>query len=429
MTWVRLAVFAAITLCAATVAQVSELAGAWAGTWTKQGDALPVIVTIERGASGFSAHFDSDALQVAAMPFAAVEVKGEHVHLTLKGDDSTTEFDGTLNGDALTGTFTDGTVPGSFDLRRAAQTPPVVEARDIAFANGAVHLAGTLLMPAGSGKHPAIAFLHGSGPEGRWANRWLAQRFAAAGFVALITDKRGAGGSSGDWRNSGFDDLAGDGAAAVALLRSLPEADGAHIGIYGHSQGATLSPLVAIRDPKLAFIIASAPGGLKPSEVEFYSVGNAIGLAALPVAERKDAAAYLHEVIAVAYDGKPRTDLSAMAVQFKDRSWFFPPPPPDNSYWAISHRIAGFDPDTAWTQVMAPVLLVYGKHDERVPRAGLAAIQHALRRGGNHAVTLRHYPDADHTFTLVEPGKKGGWPHHVPDYAQTLIDWARLSVR
>lgn len=42
-------------------------------------------------------------------------------------------------------------------------------------------LAGTLLIPATRGTHGAVVFLQGSGPEGRWASHYLAQKFAEAG--------------------------------------------------------------------------------------------------------------------------------------------------------------------------------------------------------------------------------------------------------
>lgn len=36
------------------------------------------------------------------------------------------------------------------------------------------------------GPHPAVVFLHGSGPEGRYASRFLAQHLARHGIAALI---------------------------------------------------------------------------------------------------------------------------------------------------------------------------------------------------------------------------------------------------
>ncbi len=420
----RCIVLASATMLMAGVGHAAGLEGNWKGTWTKGGDALPVTVTFAKSAGGYSGSFDSDALQVVAIPFAEVAYANGKVHFLLKGDQTSSAFDGKVERDEISGTFVESSVNGTFSLRRAAQPAPSVRSRDVTFANGDATLAGTLLLPAASDKHFAVLFLHGSGPEARWANRYLAQRCAEAGIAALIYDKRGVGRSTGNWQTAGFDALAGDAVAGIRFLQAQPEATGAHIGIYGHSQGATFAPLVASRAGNLDFVIAASAGGLRPADVETYSVENSIGVSRLAPAEQADARAFVHALIDVAYRGKDRALLAVMAAKYKGREWYFDPPPPDNSYWTISRLIAGFEPARAWRQVHARVLLLYGGHDERVPPVeGANAILAALKAGGNTHVTLKNYPTADHAFFVVDPPNKTGWPRHEPDYAETLTQW------
>ncbi len=212
------------------------------------------------------------------------------------------------------------------------------------FQDRDVELAGTILLPTESGKHPAVLFLQGSGPEGRWANHYLAQKLAESGIVALIYDKRGVGNSTGDWEKVGFESLADDAAAGVQFLQSQPEVDANRVGIYGHSQGGTIAPVVGVRSHDLDFIIASSAGGIDPAEVEMYSVDNSIDIAALPPSERADAQAYVRELVGVAFHGKERAALDAMAAKFKDRKWYFPSPPSGDFYWLFTRKIAGFRP-------------------------------------------------------------------------------------
>lgn len=416
-------------LCAFLSANVSiaaGLSGGWKGIWTKDDDTLPVTITFTSSGKGYSGTFDSDALQVTGIPFSEVTETGGKIHWALKGDESTTLFDGTLAGDAITGAFVDGQSKGTFDLTRSNLPAAGVQSRDVTFADKDVKLAGTLLLPASAGKHPAVLFLHGSGAEARWANHYLARKFAEAGIAALIYDKRGVGRSTGDWQKVGFEPLADDAVAGIRFLQSYPEVDPARIGIYGHSQGGTIAPLVATRAHKLAFIIASAAGGTAPADVETYSVENSISLSKLPPLEQKDARAYVHALIDVAYRGKDRAGLDATAARFKSRDWFFDLPPPGNSYWTISRQIAGFDPAHWWQQVKVPVLLVYGAHDERVqPTTSARAIQAALRSGGNNRVTLKMFAGSDHTFTVIDPAKKGGWPKREPGYSSAVIHWVQ----
>jgi dipeptidyl aminopeptidase/acylaminoacyl peptidase len=412
---------------AAPAAAASDIAGTWSGTWTRNGDALPVEVTFRESAGGLSGAFDSDSLQVAGIPFMQVTQSGDRVHFVLKGDQSTTVFDGREAGDTIEGSLSENDIAGRFRLVRAASAPAEPAARDVTFADGPVRLAGTLLMPGTPGRHPAIVFLHGSGAEGRFANRWLAQRFARAGFVALIYDKRGVGASTGDWQSAGFSELADDAVAGVRLLQSLPEVVATKVGIYGHSQGGTIAPLVADRAGDLAFVIASAAGGTDPAATEEYSVGNSIGLRSLPPAEASDARAFVHAIVDVAYRGHSRAELDAAASRFRTRSWYFEPPPADNFYWSFARRIAPYRPAPYWRKVKAPVLLLYGASDERIPpqRDG-SAIVAALHAGGNARVSLKLFAAADHNFLL--PLRNGGWPKHVPGYAETLTRWAKAQV-
>jgi uncharacterized protein len=400
------------------------LTGTWVGVWTRDGDSLPVTMSFEKTASNYIGYFDSDALQVAGIPLNSIRDRDGQVHFEIKGDATTPIYDGVLSGDVLAGNFSDGGAQGTFRLNRAQRPRVRVLMREVLFKSGRAQLSGTLFVPSATGRHHAIAFLHGSGPEGRWANRYLAQRFAEAGVVALIYDKRGVGQSTGDWRKAGFDTLAADAAAAIALLRAQPEVDAKHVGIYGHSQGGTMAPLVADRAGALAFIIASAAGGTDPAEVETYSVSNAIAVGELPDAERADAASYVRIVIDVAYHGGDRSLLERAAARYKGRSWYFDPPPPDNVYWLLARD--GYQPSAYWSKVKAPVFLVYGAHDERVPpNESIAAITAALKSGGNSNITVKLYPDADHTFTVTSVVGNGGWPKHESDYAATLIAWVR----
>jgi dipeptidyl aminopeptidase/acylaminoacyl peptidase len=268
---------------------------------------------------------------------------------------------------------------------------------------------------------PAMVFLHGSQAEGRWASRYLAHRFAERGFAALIFDKRGVGESSGDWRTAGFDDLANDGAAAFAALAAHNGVDPHRIGVFGHSQGGSIAPLVAQRT-QAKFVIGSAAPGVSPAACEIYSVGNAIGVSTLTGDDRADAEAFVRQIVAVGYEGRPYGDLTAMAQRFEDRPWFFQPPPADDYYWSFARRIAAFDPVAAWSRVRSPVLLLYGSNDERVPPVPSAeTISRVLRRAGA-PVTVRMYEGADHTFRL--PAQEGGWPRSALGYVDDMLAWA-----
>lgn len=414
----------ALCACATGVAAQGRLDGTWQGYWTRAGDTMAVTLVVQRDSTaGYAATFGADRLRVSGIPFAEVRVLGCcDVTLVLRGDRSTIRFAGRLDGDSLTGVLREGTSEGRFAYARATAGSPPIEEREVTFANGDVTLAGSLLLPAHGDSLPAVVFLHGSGAEGRWASRYLATQLALHGIAALIYDKRGVGGSTGDWRGATPDDLIGDGVAAIARLREEPRIARARIGIHGHSQGGTLAPAVAVRSPSVAFVIGSAAAGLPMDSVEIFSVLNAVQPGIHTADDSADARALVEELVAVAYHGRPRARLDSLVARTRDRPWSFELPPPADGYWSFSRSFGQLRPIDWWSQVRVPVLLVYGAADQRVPAlASAERIAAALRGAGNADVTVRIFPGADHTFRLA-PGASG-WPRTAPGYLTTLLGW------
>ncbi|HET6638957.1 MAG TPA: alpha/beta hydrolase [Gemmatimonadota bacterium] len=398
----------------------SDLAGTWDGAWGKSADTLAVTMRFAESAGGWGGSFDAERLRVEGIPFTEVAFEPPDVTLRMVGDATTMVFTGTVKGDSLAGTLDEDGEPGWFAFVRTADVEPTVHEEEVRFRNGDVELAGTLLLPAGPGPHPAVVFLHGSGPEGRWASNYLARGVVRGGIAALVWDKRGVGESAGSWEDASFEDQAGDAAAAVALLRSRPEIDAERVGIHGHSQGGTIAPLVAVRS-NADFVIGSAASGLPMDDVEVFSIGNFVGIPSMSGEEAELARAYVEALVDVAYHGAPRDSLDALTERARGREWFFEPPAPDDSYWAFSRRIADYDPLVWWRQVDVPVLLVYGAADERVPvEPSVAAITEALESSG-HSATVRIFEGADHTFRLHRPGDE--WPRTAPGYPDAVLEW------
>ncbi len=396
------------------------LAGTWDGAWGKAADTLSVRMRFEESGGMWSGSFDSERLRVEGIPFTEVSFEPPHVTIRMVGDATTMVFTGTIQGDSLRGTLEEEGETGWFAFARTAAVDPAIREEEVRFRNGGVELAGTLLLPDGPGPHKAVVFLHGSGPEGRWASAYLARRVVGGGTAALIWDKRGVGESGGSWEAASFEDQAGDAAAAVALLRSRLDIDSDQVGIHGHSQGGTIAPLAAIRS-NADFVIGSAASGLPMDDVEVYSVGNFLGIPSMSGDEAALARAYVEALVDVAYHGAPRDSLDALVERARGREWFFEPPAPDDSYWGFSRRIADFDPVAWWRQVDVPVLLVYGASDERVPvEPSVEAITSALESSG-HSASVRIFEGADHTFRVRLPGDE--WPRTVTGYPEAVIDW------
>lgn len=420
-----LAVFLSLLLATNPAAGQSP-AGTWRGYWTRAGDTLPVTLVLHRdtAGTGYHASFSSERLRVRGIPFAQVRVDSCcSISMTLRGDRTTTVFDGRFRDDSsIAGTLREGAETGSFAYSRVSEASQTWLERDITFQNGAVRLSGTLLLPGSGRPTTGVVFLHGSGAESRWASRFLAEQIVAAGGAALIYDKRGVGASSGNWRSATIEDLAVDGRAAVAVLAAMPEMAGVVLGIHGHSQGGTLSPMIAARTPEVRFVIASAASGVRADTAEEFSIGNSVLSRARTLQDTTNARSFVTALVDAAYRARPRAVLDSLVNAHQGKPWYFNPPAPGDSYWTFSPLFFAFDAMAWWAQVHVPVLLLYGGADERVPaRESAARIAAALARGGNGDITVRVFPGADHTFRL-QPGPSG-WPRTAGDYLPSLLSW------
>lgn len=159
-----------------------------------------------------------------------------------------------------------------------------IAVHDVAFQSRSLLVRGYLLLPPGSGRRPAVVFVHGSGGD-RTELLAPAAWLAARGVVTLtVTEPSTAhppvpvtGPALIDQQR---DLVVGDVLAArraVDLLRSLPQVDRDRIGYVGWSAGAKTGAFVAAVDPHVAALallsagadplsafVASAPAALKP---------------------------------------------------------------------------------------------------------------------------------------------------------------------
>ena len=96
-------------------------------------------------------------------------------------------------------------------------THPTETSEHVSFSNGAVALSGTLYLPKGGPRHPAVVAFHSAngGTRDFHAYQHLATSLPAAGIAVLLFDRRGSGASSGDFTTASFQDLAADGIAGI----------------------------------------------------------------------------------------------------------------------------------------------------------------------------------------------------------------------
>jgi uncharacterized protein len=133
----------------------------------------------------------------------------------------------------------------------------------VSFDNDGAHLVGTLYLPEKPGKYPGMVLLGGSGATPRTYYRPVAAHFARTGFAVLIYDKRGVGDSTGVREARFFTDvhrnieqLPGDAAAGLAMLRTRADVQPEAVGFAGISEGGMIAPRAAELNGHAAYILS-----------------------------------------------------------------------------------------------------------------------------------------------------------------------------
>ena len=215
-------------------------------------------------------------------------------------------------------------------------------------------LAGTLWLPAGAGRHAAVAIAHGSGATPRSFAGPLPAYFASRGLVVLAYDKRGVGQSAGPYPGEAattrnIDLYAKDAAAAARFLAAQPEVDRARVGLAGQSQAGWVMALAAAREHAVRWFFSYSGPSVTQGEADEW--GKLAG-----------------------QGGTPAGTDAEIEQQVR------------------SHGPAGFDPMPSLRKLTIPLLYLYGANDRHVPAR--LSVERLAPLDSNVKVVL--FPRADH---------------------------------
>ncbi len=306
------------------------------------------------------------------------------------------------------------------------------------FVSGSITLAGTLVLPAGSRRHPAVVLFHGSGPQSR--DLFTARWFATHGIAALAYDKRGVGESTGDFQAGPFMDVCDDGLAALQYLKSRKEIDPEHIGVWGLSQGGWLGPLAASRSTDVSFVMAISGPGVSPGEQMLFFYAKELEARGLPEREVDEATALRRDVWNYIFTRKGFELARDELEQARKKPWYdevrsqqdklfdplVTPSNLDKPNTARFRREMTYDPLPALRALRVPSLFVFGDADRLVPvEKSVAIIRETLTQSGAKDFTIRVLHNADHGMYLVSENANGIVD---PEYLGTMQAWLTAHV-
>ena len=301
---------------------------------------------------------------------------------------------------------------------QARATTPV-EAQEKTFSSAGVTLSGTLYLPQGRSRLPAVVVTHAASSPSRDLPlyRHLVELLPNLGVAVFVYDRRGSGKSGGDLQQSDYELLADDAIAAQRMLAGDPRIDPKGIGFWGLSQGGWLSVLAAARSPRTAFAISiSAPMTTADLQMNFASA-NILRIKGFAQADIDQALATRHAVDSYLRGELDRANAQAALDAAVGKPWFehiymsAKLGEPATSRWLKEMR---HDPRETLERVTAPVLMIYGAADPWVPAQLSVERLAAAKRPNVDTVVIA---GADHSMMLSVDEKTQIDPDFFPRLA------------
>ena len=419
--------------------------GRWEGTASAFGAEAPLTVDFTRSGDSLRATTTMDVETLwLEHPLANVRYHHPDVHFEFPdraGNNGV--FDGVRKGETIEGETRKGGRSLPMRFRRVSREVPAraVALDTIVFRSAdGTQLEGTLHRPLTAGPHPAVVFIHGSGPGTREDFVYLADRFVRQGIAAFAYDKRGSGRSRGDLTFGSYTLLADDVEAAVNALASRSAVvDADRIAICGISEGGWVAPIVASRPgSRVAAVVGVvASGGTYAVNALYQNELRLRGRNATEaqIAEYRRLTGLVNDHVrarGASESGALQRALdAAYAAGWADATDLPRRVPVGRDLDRMRWRVIDYDPRPLWEKVRVPTMLVLGGRDRNAnPVEAESVIPAALRRGGNQAVSVVVYRDATHDLMIEpEPGKPFHFPSPPAGYPDTLATWLRGALR
>ena len=439
-----------------------SLAGSWLGRIEVSSIALRIVFNLSLNEQdSIVATLDSPDQGAKGIKIGPVTLDGSEI--SIKAPLLMAEYNGTIKNDTLIeGKFNQAgqSLPlnlvkqkRAFTLNRPQEPRPPFPyiSEEVNFINekAGIKMAGTLTIPEGEGPFPAVILITGSGSQNRneelmghkpfWV---IADHLSRNGIAVLRYDDRGVGQSQGTPLNATSADFADDVAGAFSFLRTRNEIDHQRIGLAGHSEGGFIAPIVASKNPAVAFIVSLAGTGV-PGESILNRQNQDINLASgADAREVKKGISINKKLFAVLKKETDNTKAEKRIAEVYRKVLIKENKSPEEidqalkqlngsmspvSYNWLRYFIST-DPALYWKKVKCPVLALNGEKDLQVAAGqNLPAIEKAVKSGGNREVTIMTLPDLNHLFQHCKTGLPSEYGEieetFSPEVLKIMTDW------
>lgn len=292
------------------------------------------------------------------------------------------------------------------------------------FLSGGTRCAVTVVRPGTSpaGPVPAIVMAHGLGSPRALRLFAYAERFAEAGYAAVVFDYRGFGDSEGEPRQ--VLDISmqhEDWKAALAFTRSLPGIDSDQVVAWGTSFGGGHVLTIAGGGEGLTAVIAQVPHVSGPAAVRATGFTSSLRIAPYALRDQLNALRRRAPVYVplVAHPGDLGLMTTPDAVPGVERMM-------DESDLArdayrtdvaarIGLRIGLYSPGRVASKITCPTLIQIARYDAITPRAVAERAARRIPRATVRTYDCSHFdPYVEPAFTTVVADQLAFLREHVP---------------
>ena len=282
-------------------------------------------------------------------------------------------------------------------------------------------LPGILTIPTGAGPFPAVALVHGSGPNDRdetiFTNkpfRDLAEGLSSQGIAVLRYDKRTkVYGQQMNEDPAGItvkEEVTDDALSAIELLHKTPSIDPQRIFLLGHSLGGMLAPRIAEQAQ------ATPDAGLTGAII---MAGPTRPLADLMIEQMT----YLFQL-----NGTITPEQQAQLDQYKQQAAKVKDPnlaadtPRDQLLFGASAAywldLRNYSPAQTAAKLSIPLFILRGERDYQVAQADFDGWKAVL--GDKPGVVYKQYPSLNHLF-ISGTGQPNPQEYQVPSHVSEQV--------
>ncbi len=430
-----------LALLFAPVSHSQTPGGVWVGAISVVGQELNIMVTFKQEGDSLSATIDIPQQMALGLPLRNVSWRPPKTHFELPAGPGLALFDGTIRGDSVSGDFFQGGITGTFRLERGKdvrtmppappEAPPPYREEEVTIIAGDVKLSGTLTLPSGKGRHPAVVLITGSGAHNRDEElfgfkpfRVIADHLTRHGLAVLRCDDRGVGNSTGSKSSSTSADHASDMVCAVQFLKNRTDINPRQIGLCGHSEGGLIAPIAAAESHDVAFIVLLAGPAVAGDKLILFQLESQMRSGGAGEEQIRKILEQQNRVFDCVRTGKGWDALEEkfkqeVAASFATLSPAMRKGIADSAAFvnaSVASKLTSaktpwfkyfvmFDPVPALEQVPCPVLAVFGSLDMQVPVSlNREPMEKALAKSRTKDWKVEVIPGANHLFLEAKTG-------------------------